>query len=99
MKFKSITISNLFSYQGKIKFDFNNSSQPISLIIGENGFGKTSFINSIKIALHGITKDLLQIGELTLSKQDYILGSSSKNFSGILNRIAKSEDKNKALVK
>ena len=98
MKFKSITINNLFSYQGQIKFDFNNSSQPISLIIGENGFGKTSFINSIKIALHGITKDLLQIGELTLSKQDYILGSSSKNFSGILNRIAKSEDKNKASV-
>ncbi|WP_122893893.1 AAA family ATPase [Arcobacter peruensis] len=98
MKFKSITINNLFSYQGQIKFDFNNSSQPISLIIGENGFGKTSFINSIKIALHGITKDLLQIGELTLSKQDYILGSTSKNFSGILNRIAKSEDKNKASV-
>ncbi|WWW12113.1 AAA family ATPase [Arcobacter cryaerophilus gv. pseudocryaerophilus] len=98
MKFKSITINNLFSYYKKIKFDFNNSSQPISLIIGENGFGKTSFINSIKIALHGITKDLLQIGELTLSKQDYILGSPAKNFSGILNRIAKSEGKNKASI-
>lgn len=98
MKFKSITINNLFSYHGQIKFEFNNADQPISLIIGENGFGKTSFINSIKIALHGITKDLLQIGELTLSKQDFIIGSSSKNFSGVLNRIAKSEDKNKASI-
>lgn len=98
MKFKSISINNLFSYKGNIKFDFNNTSQPISLIIGENGFGKTSFINAIKIALHGITKDLLQIGELTLSKQDYILGNSNKNFSGILNRVAKSEEKNKASI-
>ncbi|MEV9524917.1 AAA family ATPase [Aliarcobacter butzleri] len=98
MKFKSITINNLFSYYGQIKFDFNNSSQAISLIIGENGFGKTSFINSIKIALHGITKDLLQIGESTLTKQDYIIGNSSKNFGGLLNRIAKSEGKNKASI-
>ncbi|MDN5111038.1 hypothetical protein PJV97_01645 [Aliarcobacter butzleri] len=98
MKFKSITINNLFSYYGQIKFDLNNSSQVISLIIGENGFGKTSFINSIKIALHGITKDLLQIGESTLTKQDYIVGNSSKNFSGLLNRIAKSEGKNKASI-
>lgn len=98
MKFKSITINNLFSYYGQVKFDFNNSDQAISLIIGENGFGKTSFINAIKIALHGITKDLLQIGEVTFSKQDYILGSTSKNFSGVLNRIAKVDGKNKASI-
>lgn len=98
MKFKSITINNLFSYYGEMKFDFNNSNQPISLIIGENGFGKTSFINSIKIALHGITKDLLQIGELTLSKQAYIVGSPAKNFSGVLNRITKDNKNNKASI-
>lgn len=98
MKFKSITINNLFSYHGQVKFEFNSANQPISLIIGENGFGKTSFINSVKIGLHGITKDLLQIGELTLSKQDYIVGSSAKNFSGVLNRVAKSDGKNKASI-
>jgi len=98
MKFNSVTIENLFSYKGQIKFDFNDSDKPISLIIGENGFGKTSFINSIKIALHGITKDLLSIGELVLTKQDYILGSKNKNFSGILNRIAKQDGENKASV-
>jgi DNA sulfur modification protein DndD len=69
------------------------------LIIGENGFGKTSFINSIKIALHGITKDLLSMGEMILSKQDYVLGNKDKNFSGVLNRLAKLNNKNKAWVK
>ncbi len=91
MKFKSITIENLFSYHGKIAFSFNNDKQPITLIIGENGFGKTSFINSIKLALHGISKDLLQIGAQSLTKSEFVLGSKDKNFSGMLNRNAKLE--------
>lgn len=89
MRFKSIAIENLFSYHGKISFDFNNDKQPITLIIGENGFGKTSFINSIKLALHGISKDLLQIGAQSLSKSEFVLGNKDKNFSGMLNRNAK----------
>jgi len=89
MKFKSIAIENLFSYHGSIAFDFHNDKQPITLIIGENGFGKTSFINSIKLALHGISKDLLQIGAQSLTKSEFVLGSGDKNFSGMLNRNAK----------
>ncbi|PLY14205.1 MAG: hypothetical protein C0628_04435 [Sulfurimonas sp.] len=99
MRFKSITINDLFSYEGSIAFNFKDTSKPITLIIGENGFGKTSFINSIKIALHGITKDLLSMGEMILSKQDYVLGNKDKNFSGVLNRLAKLNNKNKAWVK
>lgn len=91
MKFKSIAIENLFSYHGKIAFDFNNDKQPITLIVGENGFGKTSFINSIKLALHGISKDLLQVGAQSLTKSEFVLGSKDKNFSGMLNRNAKLE--------
>jgi len=98
MKFKSITIENLFSYHGKISFAFNNDKQPITLIIGENGFGKTSFINSIKLALHGISKDLLQIGAQSLTKSEFVLGSKEKNFSGMLNRNAKAAGKNEARV-
>jgi len=89
MKFKSIAIENLFSYHGKIAFEFSNDKQPITLIIGENGFGKTSFINSIKLALHGISKDLLQIGAQSLTKSEFVLGSKDKNFSGMLNRKVK----------
>lgn len=98
MKFSSISIKNLFSYQGEITFQFDDSNKPIILIIGENGFGKTSFINSIKIALHGVTKDLLSIGELVLTKSDFILGNRDKNFSGLLNRVAKANNENRASV-
>jgi len=99
MRFNGITIKDLFSYQGEVTFDFNDSNNPISLIIGENGFGKTSFINSVKIALHGVTKDLISMGELVLSKQDYIVGNRNKNFSGVLNRVSKLNGANKASVK
>ena len=98
MKFKSIAIENLFSYHGKIAFEFSNDKQPITLIIGENGFGKTSFINSIKLALHGISKDLLQIGAQSLTKSEFVLGSKDKNFSGMLNRNAKASGINIAKV-
>ena len=98
MKFKSITIENLFSYHGEIVFQFENEKQPITLIIGENGFGKTSFINSVKLALHGISKDLLQIGAQSLTKSEFVLGSSDKNFSGLLNRKAKLAGINNAKV-
>jgi DNA sulfur modification protein DndD len=98
MKFKSIAIENLFSYHGKITFQFNNDKKPITLIIGENGFGKTSFINSIKLALHGISKDLLQIGAQSLTKSEFVLGSKDKNFSGMLNRNAKASGEKIAKV-
>ena len=98
MKFKSISIENLFSYYGEIAFKFSNDKQPITLIIGENGDGKTSFINSIKLALHGISKDLLHIGDQSLTKSEFVLGSRDKNFSGMLNRNAKASGINIAKV-
>ena len=98
MRFKSIAIENVFSYYGLKQFDFENRDEPVALIIGENGFGKTSFINSVKIALHGINKDILSIGNQTLSKEDFVVGSSSKNFSGMLNRKAKLDGINEAKV-
>jgi len=98
MRFKSIAIENVFSYYGLKHFDFENKDEPVALIIGENGFGKTSFINSVKIALHGINKDILSIGNQTLSKEDFVVGNSSKNFSGMLNRKAKLDGINEAKV-
>lgn len=98
MRFRSISIENVFSYAGKKAFHFNNDEQPITLIIGENGFGKTSFINTVKIALHGISKDILSIGTQTLSKSDFVLGSTTKHFSGLLNRQARANGQNKATI-
>lgn len=90
MQINNATLKNLFSYKGEISFDFN-SKKNIHLIIGENGFGKTSFINALKISLHGITKELLQIGETKLTKHEFIQGSEEKHFSGIINRVAAEE--------
>jgi len=98
MRFKSIAIENVFSYYGLKSFNFENKDEPISLIIGENGFGKTSFINSVKIALHGINKDVLTIGNQVLSKEDFVVGNGAKNFSGMLNRKAKLEGINEAKI-
>jgi len=98
MRFKSITIENVFSYFGQKHFELSNKDEPITLIIGENGFGKTSFINSVKIALHGINKDILNIGNQHLSKEDFVVGNKTKNFSGMLNRKAKLEGKSEAKI-
>ena len=98
MRFKSISIENVFSYYGYKHFELDNRDEPIALIIGENGFGKTSFINSVKIALHGINKDILNIGNQHLSKEDFVVGNRSKNFSGMLNRKAKKEGVTEAKI-
>ncbi|MDD2895589.1 MAG: AAA family ATPase [Aliarcobacter sp.] len=47
MKLTSIVINNMFSYHGVNTLLFDN----ISCIIGTNGFGKTSILNSIKLCL------------------------------------------------
>ena len=54
----------------KLVSHLNNNKQPITLIIGENGFGKTSFINSIKLALYMESlKTYLQIGARKTSNE------------------------------
>lgn len=95
MKINKLTLENIFSYFGNVEFDFSNS-RTLNLIIGENGFGKTSFINSIKIALHGITKDVLKIGDYSLSKQEYIMGANG--FSGMINRVSKEQGINECSI-
>lgn len=47
--------SNYRTFYGEVKIPlhFGNSDKEIILIRGNNGFGKTTFINAIKLALHG----------------------------------------------
>ena len=47
MKLTSITLYNMFSYYGITSMQFDK----ISCVIGTNGFGKTSILNSIKLCL------------------------------------------------
>lgn len=95
MRIKSFILENIFSYEGENIFQLGDK---LNVIIGENGFGKTSFINALKICLHGITKDMLKIGEIGLTKNEYIIGTEEKFFSGILNIIAKANGQKVASV-
>lgn len=57
VKLTSLTIDNLFSYHGVNTVSFDN----ITCIIGTNGFGKTSILNSIKLCLGQSKIDLHSI--------------------------------------
>ena len=54
MKFKKITIENFKSY-GSEPITFNLDFNEIKLICGENGVGKTSFIDAILWCIYGAT--------------------------------------------
>lgn len=94
MIFKTIKIQNLFSYYGEQVFDGLDSSaeKPIILISGRNGYGKTSFINSIKLLFLGTSKEMLadvQVGR-ALRPQAYLLGIDHV-WQGAFNRDARNE--------
>lgn len=57
MKLTNIEISNLFSYYGENKISIDN----ITCVIGTNGFGKTSILNSIKLCLNYLKIDTKSI--------------------------------------
>lgn len=57
MKLTSIVINNLFSYHGTSTISFDN----ITCIVGTNGFGKTSILNSIKLCLGQSNIDIKSI--------------------------------------
>lgn len=97
MYFKSITITNLFSYYGKCHFELTppkDREKNIVIIQGRNGQGKTSFLNSVKLLFGGVTEDLLRqiqtSGSLLTSKQ-YVLGYGAR-WWGILNHHARQQN-------
>ncbi|MCI5189608.1 MAG: DNA sulfur modification protein DndD [Candidatus Electrothrix sp. AS4_5] len=95
MIFEKITINNMFSYYGEAVFDFTGKTGPknIVLISGRNGFGKTSFLNAIKLLFTGVTNELrseVQRQKGKPSIKQYIIGSGD-DWWGIFNRHAKNE--------
>ena len=85
MIIKKVLIKNIFVYDSLNEFVFStDENKNISLIIGENGFGKTSFINALKIGFHGITKDILKVGNKHIPKSNFIKGN--ENFEGLITK-------------
>ncbi|KPC49590.1 AAA family ATPase [Amantichitinum ursilacus] len=91
MIFKNITIKNLFSYREGV-FDFpdaNAAGKNVILIHGRNGFGKTSFINSLILFFVGSGDTELRTvsrGKL-YSPREYMLGRGAE-WEGVFNRKA-----------
>lgn len=92
MIFEEIRITNLFSYFGEqvFKLPIPTAERPLVLISGRNGFGKTSFINSVKLLFLGTSADMLQrvIDGTKLRPNSYLLGHG-KEWRGIFNRRAR----------
>jgi hypothetical protein len=79
MIFEEIRITNLFSYfwsRGLRVAHSDCPGLPLILISGRNGFGKTSFINSVKLLFLGTSADMLQqvIDGTKLRPNSYLLG-------------------------
>lgn len=94
MIFEKIILNNIFSYYGEVVFDFTGKTDQknIVLISGRNGFGKTSFLNAIKLLFTGVSNDLrseVQRHRKPSPKQ-YVIGSGD-DWWGIFNRHAKSD--------
>jgi DNA sulfur modification protein DndD len=94
MLFEQIRLCNMFSYYGEQVLNLQSPSQGknVLLISGRNGFGKTNFINSLKLVFAGVTKELAgsAIFGRNLLDNHYLLGSGNE-WLGVMNRRARME--------
>jgi DNA sulfur modification protein DndD len=99
--FERIEILNLFSYRRAV-FDLSGPTpgRNIALISGRNGYGKTSFLNAIKLLFVGPNADLcraVQRGR-ELKPKEYVLGLGEE-WLGIMNRQARRRDETRCEVR
>lgn len=92
MIIEEVRIHNLFSYCGEQIFDFRGiePGRNIALVYGRNGYGKTSFLNALRLLFLGPSDALrgaVQAGRKPGPKQ-YVLGIPGE-WSGIFNRAAR----------
>jgi DNA sulfur modification protein DndD len=84
--FKSITVSNLFCYHGEQTLDLRRPEgtppeRNIALVIGRNGYGKTSLLNAVKLLFLGTEKkEQRKVGfpPTNLQRNEYILGKPGR---------------------
>lgn len=100
MRFRHIHLKNLFSYRDtRIDLDGAVPGRNIALISGRNGYGKTSFINAVKLLFVGPNKDMcsaVQQGSELRPKQ-YVLGVG-EDWMGIFNRVTRAAGERDARV-
>ncbi|MFX1282879.1 MAG: AAA family ATPase [Promethearchaeota archaeon] len=79
MRIKKIVLENYRQFKGhqELEFKNNNEGKNITLIIGENGEGKTNFLNSISWCLYGKERKTTDYDELPIPTQ--ILDNETSN--------------------
>lgn len=78
MRLKQLTITNFGIYKNEHTFEFPYSTNKnVSIIIGKNGAGKTTFLNAIKICLFGSM--ILKNRTITKTYESYILDKLNKD--------------------
>lgn len=100
MKFRYVYLRNIFSYRDtRVDLEGTILGRNVTLISGRNGYGKTSFINAVKLLFVGPNEDMClavqQGGKLT--PRQYVLGVG-EDWMGIFNRSARSAGERDASV-
>lgn len=93
MIIEQIQLTNLFSYYGSQQFSFGQPrpGRNVCLIMGQNGFGKTSLLNALKLLFSGACNEPLRRAvqrKRIPTVQQYVLGAGD-DWWGIMNRRAK----------
>ncbi|AFL74414.1 DNA sulfur modification protein DndD [Thiocystis violascens] len=103
MIFESIQLTNLFSYYGnqEIQLGSPEPGRNVCLIMGRNGFGKTSLLNSLKLLFTGVSYEPLrravQRTRMPTVKQ-YVEGAGN-DWWGIMNRRARNEGQTRCAIR
>lgn len=95
MILERFSIHNLFSYYGAWEFDLRppGDERNVVLIWGRNGYGKTSFLNSLKLLLTGVSEELREsIHAGRKVKRDHYLLGMGDEWGGIFNRHARANN-------
>ncbi|MCB2263154.1 MAG: AAA family ATPase [Candidatus Thiosymbion ectosymbiont of Robbea hypermnestra] len=93
MILEHLRIHNLFSYCGPCDFDLTppGDGRNVALIWGRNGYGKTSFLNSLKLLLTGVSNELregVQTERPRFGRNEYLLGRGDE-WIGVFNQRAR----------
>lgn len=96
MILERLILKNLFSYYGRVEFNLRppGDERNIVLIHGRNGQGKTSFLNSLKLLVGGVTDELRSTALFgrKFSANQYVIGMEQE-WQGIFNTRALREDR------
>jgi DNA sulfur modification protein DndD len=92
MKLLSVDLENIFAYYGSRTIDLSETTpeRNIVLIWGRNGYGKTSFLNAVKLLFTGTDNPryrMVGFPAQTLSLPEYVQGRGA-HWLGLINRQA-----------